>query len=291
MMESQSDCFLHDILPNLPSTACAPHHGELDFEQQQRLRDGFLREVSHTHAACRRPRAPLPFISNLSLSLGVLPRDPSATRNASPAPKCRKTASRRVSLDNPLHFVPLEQIMIHNLDALFPSMDVLAAYPFRVTRNADIARNEEEADDLLEMINEELREQRFAAVVRLEIDANMPDDMLGLLRNELGLEMDDIYPVRGPLRLADLFMLADINLPHLKYEPWTPLTPPRLAGLDRTSRAGEIFSIIRQGDLLVHHPYHSFGASTQQFIEAAARDPQYSPSSRRSTVPAPTRRS
>ena len=164
--------------------------------------------------------------------------------------------------------------MIHNLDALFPSMDVLAAYPFRVTRNADIARNEEEADDLLDMISEELREQRFAAVVRLEIDENIPEDMLGLLRNELGLEMEDVYPVRGPLRLSDLFLLADVNLPHLKYEPWTPLTHPRLAGIDRQSRSGEFFSIIRQGDLLVHHPYHSFGASTQQFIEAAARDPQ-----------------
>ena len=164
------------------------------------------------HAACRRPRT-LPFISNLSLSLGVLLRDPVSDEKRFARVKVPKNRPRWVSLDNPLHFVPLEQIMIHNLDALFPSMDVLAAYPFRVTRNADIARNEEEADDLLEMINEELREQRFAAVVRLEIDANMPDDMLGLLRNELGLEMDDIYPVRGPLRLADLFMLADINLP------------------------------------------------------------------------------
>ncbi len=276
MMETQSDCFLHDILPSLAEHGVRVlNYDELDFEQQQRLRAYFLREVYPilTPLAVD-PGHPFPFISNLSLSLGVLLRDPVSDEKRFARVKVPKNRPRWVALDNPLHFVPLEQIMIHNLDALFPSMDVLAAYPFRVTRNADIARNEEEADDLLEMINEELREQRFAAVVRLEIDAKMPDDMLGLLRNELGLEMDDIYPVRGPLRLADLFMLADINLPHLKYEPWTPLTPPRLAGLDRTSRSGEIFSIIRQGDLLVHHPYHSFGASTQQFIEAAARDPQ-----------------
>ncbi len=275
MMERQSECLLQDILPSLAEHGLhVLTYDQLDFDQQQRLRAYFLREVYPilTPLAVD-PGHPFPFISNLSLSLGILLRDPVSDEKRFARVKVPKNRPRWVPLDSPLQFVPLEQIIIHNLDALFPSMDVLAAYPFRVTRNADLARNEEVADDLLEMIGEELREQRFAAVVRLEIDEKMPDDMLGLLRNELRLEMDDIYPVRGPLRLADLFLLADANLPHLKYEPWTPLTPPRLAGLDRQSRSGEIFSIIRQGDLLVHHPYHSFSASTQQFIEAAARDP------------------
>jgi polyphosphate kinase len=97
-------------------------------------------------------------------------------------------------------FVPLEQIIMAHLDTLFKGMEVLAVYPFRVTRNADIARNEEEADDLLEMINEELRERRFAPVVRLEVDDRMPADMLALLQNQLHLDSDDVYHVRGLLR-------------------------------------------------------------------------------------------
>ncbi|MDQ3249704.1 MAG: polyphosphate kinase 1, partial [Chloroflexota bacterium] len=111
-------------------------------------------------------------------------------------------------------------------------------------------------------------------VVRLEVDAAMPEHMLSILRSELELDAGDVYPIRGLLRLSDLFALADLNLPHLKYEPWTPVIPSRLAGLDSHSRPGEIFSVIRNGDLLVHHPYHSFAASTQHFIEVAARDPQ-----------------
>ena len=184
------------------------------------------------------------------------------------------TRARWIPLSDPLHFVPLEQVIIHHLASLFEGMEILAAYPFRVTRNADIARNEDEAEDLVEMIAEELREQRFAPVVRLEVDEAMPANMISLLQRELHLEENDVYRVRGPLNLTDLFALADINMPELKYEPWTPMAPPRLSGLDVRERPGEIFSIMSQGDLMVHHPYISFGLSTQQFIEAAARDPQ-----------------
>lgn len=276
MVETQSMCLLDQILPGLAEHGMRlVGYEELTFEMQQELRQYFLREVYPilTPLAVD-PGHPFPFISNLSLSLGVLLRDPASDEMRFSRVKIPQNRPRWVALGQQLEFVPLEQIVIHNLDMLFPGMDILAAYPFRVTRNADIARNEEEADDLLEMISEELREQRFASVVRLEIDEAMPGHMLRMLQDGLELEQNDVYPVRGPLRLADLFALTDVNLPHLKNEPWTPITPPRLAGLDRQSRPGEIFSVIRQGDLLVHHPYHSFGASTQQFIEAAARDPQ-----------------
>ena len=276
MVERQSDCLLDEILPGLAEHGMRlVGYDSLSFDQQQELRGYFLREVYPilTPLAVD-PGHPFPFISNLSLSLGVLLRDPKSDEMRFSRVKIPQNRPRWVTLDHVLEFVPLEQIIIHNLDMLFPAMDILAAYPFRVTRNADIARNEEEADDLLEMISEELREQRFASVVRLEIDEDMPDNMLALLQDGLALEQIDVYRVRGPLRLADLFALADVNLPHLKNDPWTPITPQRLSGLDRQSRPGEIFSVIRQGDLLVHHPYHSFGSSTQQFIESAARDPQ-----------------
>jgi polyphosphate kinase len=276
MIEAQEKCLAQDILPALAEQGLRIFsYAELDFEQQQWLRAYYLREVYPilTPLAVD-PGHPFPFLSNLSLSLGVFLRDPVNEEIQFARVKVPQNRSRWVKLDNPLHVVPLEQVMIHNLDTLFTGVDILAAYPFRITRNADIARNEEEADDLLELINEELRELRFAAVVRLEIDAAMPPAMSTILQHELNLEQNDIYPVNGLLRLADLFPLADINLPHLKYEPWTSIIHPRLAGLDRQSRTGDLFSIIRQGDLLVHHPYHSFTASTQLFIEAAARDPQ-----------------
>lgn len=276
MVEAESDCLLDGILP-----ALAEHgvrilsYSELDFDQQQRLRAYFLREVYPilTPLAVD-PGHPFPYLSNLSLSLGVFLRDPVSDEIQFARVKVPQNRPRWVPLDTPYHFVPIEQVIIHNLDALFTGMDIVAAYPFRVTRNADMARNEEEADDLLEMIGEELREQRFASVVRLEVEEAMPTSMIDILLHELELEQNDLYPIRGYLRLADLFPLADLNLPHLKYEPWTPITPPRFAGLDRQSRSGDLFSLIRQGDLLVHHPYHSFNATTQLFIETAARDPQ-----------------
>jgi polyphosphate kinase len=275
MIEAQSECLANEILPALAENGLRIlNYTELDFEQQQSLRAYYLREVYPilTPLAVD-PGHPFPFLSNLSLSLGVFLRDPVTDETQFARVKVPQNRSRWVQLDSPSQIVPLEQVMIHNLDSLFSGMDIIAAYPFRITRNADIARNEEEADDLLDMISEELREQRFAAVVRLEVDAAMPPEMVAILQHELNLEQNDIYPVNGLLRLADLFPLAEANLPHLRYEPWTPVTHPRLAGLDRQSRTGDLFSIIRQGDLLVHHPYQSFTASTQLFIEAAARDP------------------
>jgi polyphosphate kinase len=275
MIEAQTGCLSQELLPKLAEQGLRIfRYAELNFDQQQWLRAYYLREVYPilTPLAVD-PGHPFPFLSNLSLSLGVFLRDPITDETQFARVKVPQNRSRWVHLENPSHMVPLEEVMIHNLDTLFTGMDILAAYPFRITRNADIARNEEEADDLLDMISEELREQRFAEVVRLEVDAAMPPAMSAILQHELNLEQNDIYPVDGLLRLADLFPLAEANLPYLKYEPWTPMTHPRLAGIDRQSRTGDLFSIIRQGDLLVHHPYQSFSASTQLFIEAAARDP------------------
>lgn len=276
MLDALSDSLLNDILPQLAQHGVTiSNYDELTLAQKERMQVYFMREVYPilTPLAVD-PGHPFPFISNLSLSLGVQLRDPVTGESHFSRVKVPTNRPRWVPLDSPLHFVPLEQVMIHNLDSLYRSMEIVCVYPFRVTRNADIARNEEEADDLLEMINEELRERRFAPVVRLEVDAGMPDQMVEFLSNEMELDAMDVYRVRGPLRQTDLFALADLNLPHLKYESWTPLTPPRFIGFDSSSRTADLFSAIRQGDLLVHHPYQSFSASTQQFIEAAARDPQ-----------------
>lgn len=276
MLQAQSNCLYDDLLPALAEhNVQILNYDELDKEQKAELQDYYQREVYPilTPLAVD-PGHPFPFISNLSLSIGVLLYDPKNEETHFVRVKVPPNRPRWVPLGTPYHFVPLEQVIIHNLPTLFHGLEIVAAHAFRVTRNADVERNEDEAEDLLDMINEELRERRFAPVVRLEVADTMPERMQAILRNELHLEQNDIYPISGLLRLDDFFSLADLNLPHLKYEPWIPHTPLRLAGLDSRTRPAEIFSIIRQGDLLVHHPYHSFASSTQQFVEAAARDPQ-----------------
>jgi len=276
MLEAQSKCLYEDLLPAMANNGIhIIDYSDLGQRQQLHLQDYYQREVYPilTPLAVD-PGHPFPFISNLSLSLGVSLYDSSNDETHFVRVKVPTNRPRWVPLETPHHFVPLEQVILHNLHTLFKGMDIVAAHPFRVTRNADVERNEDEAEDLLDMINEELRERRFAPVVRLEVADSMPENMMAILRNELHLEQNDVYPIKGLLRLDELFTLADLNLPHLKYEPWVPHTPVRLAGLDNRARPAEIFSIIRQGDLLVHHPYHSFAASTQQFVEAAARDPQ-----------------
>jgi polyphosphate kinase len=276
MIDAHSNCLMDSILP-----ALAEHglrlldYQELTPAQRERIDQYFMREVHPilTPLAVD-PGHPFPFISNLSLSLGVQLRNPVTGEMHFSRVKVPPNRPRWVALDNPLHFVPLGQVIINNLYKLYPGMEIIHAYAFRVTRNADIARTEEEAEDLLDMISEELRERRFAPVVRLEVDHEMPQSMIEFLMMELELDSTDVYRVRGPLRQTDFFTLADLNLPHLKYAPWNPLTPPRFAGFDKGSRPADLFASIRQGDILVHHPYQSFAASTQLFIETAARDPQ-----------------
>jgi polyphosphate kinase len=168
-------------------------------------------------------------------------------------------------------FVSVDQIITNNLDLLFGGMEIKSAHMFRTTRNADVARNEEEAEDLLEMITDEMRELRFAPFVRLEVDCEMPQDVIQRLSNELGLSnKDDVYTVCGQMALGDLDSLPvklGVDSP-LIFTPWSPKTHPRLQG------SVDIFDVIRKGDILVQHPYHSFVTSTQHFVEAASNDPR-----------------
>ncbi len=276
MVQCQTHALLNEILPGLRDEGMRiVAYDELPQDQQNELADFFRREIYPilTPLAVD-PGHPFPFISNLSLSLAVEMRDPVNGEIRFARVKVPSNRARWVTVNESLDFVPLEQVITHNLAILFPGMELIAAYPFRVTRNADIARSEEEADDLLEMISEELRERRFAPIVRLEVAESMPDDIRAILMQEMALHHTDVYHHQGPLGVADLLPLADVNLPHLKNQPWTPQTHPAFSGVGSLTRPADIFSIIRKGDVLVHHPYHSFATSTQAFIEAAARDPQ-----------------
>jgi polyphosphate kinase len=219
------------------------------------------------------PAHPFPYISNLSLNLAVQVRDPVRRRTRFARVKVPPILPRFITMPDGSRFIPLEQVIAAHLDALFPGMKVLDHHPFRVTRNADLELEEDEADDLLAAIESELRRhRRFADVVRLEVDPTMSDEVLSLLVRELELGPDDVYMTEGLLDMGALWALHDLDLPELKDEPWTGAVPPRLApGPNGTPP--NFFRVLDEGDVLVHHPYESFSTSVEIFIEQASRDP------------------
>jgi polyphosphate kinase len=223
------------------------------------------------------PGHPFPFLSNLSLSLAIILRHPG--RETTQFARLKLPDSRWLLLneepnDQPLRFLPVEQLITQHIGDLFPGMEIASAHPFRITRNADMDRDEEVATDLLAMISLELRERKFSNVVRLEVSQTMPQFDRGLLMRELGITEDDVWEIDGLLNLTDCFYIADIDLPQFRYEPWDPIVPGQLQNKGKIKNKIDIFQIIQEGDLLVHHPYESFTASVQRLVEEAAVDPQ-----------------
>jgi polyphosphate kinase len=216
---------------------------------------------------------PFPYISNLSLSLGVLLRDPeSGTEIIARVKVPKELLGRFMPLgDEGTAFVPLEEAIAANLDTLFPGTEVVDYGYFRVTRDADFNVSDE-ADDLLQAVQDEIRRRRFGEVVRLEIAAGMNPKLREQLIDALRLEDREVYDVDGLIDLGDLGKIADVpGHSELRYEPWTPVTQPRLHGED--DEPVDIFATIRKGDVLVHHPYDSFATSVERFVEQAVADP------------------
>jgi len=216
---------------------------------------------------------PFPYISNLSLSLGVLLRDPdSGTEIIARVKVPKELLGRflRVGERNDV-FVPLEEAIAANLATLFPGIEVIDHGYFRVTRDADFTVSDE-ADDLLQAVQDELRRRRFGEVVRLEVAAGMNLKLRAQLIDALRLEDREVYDVDGLIDLADLTDVADTpGHRELRYEPWSPVTQPRLQGED--GDPVDMFAAIRHGDILVHHPYDSFASSVERFVEQAVADP------------------
>ncbi len=237
-----------------------------------RLRERFLDEIFPVLTPLAvDPGHPFPYISTLSLSLAVSVRDPQTGERGFARIKVPPILPRFVEAE-PGVFVPIEQIIATNLDTLFAGMEILDAHPFRVTRNADLALEEDEADDLLLAIEEELRRRRFGAAVRLEMDRAMPAATRQLLLRGVGVGAEDTYEIDGLLDQTALFELTGLDRPDLKVPPWTPVTPARLTPPDEDVPV-DVFGAIRAGDILVHHPYESFSASVERFISQAADDP------------------
>ena len=221
------------------------------------------------------PGHPFPFISDLSLSLAVLLRHPKRGTEHFARLKVPTARGRWLPLAEDGHFVAVEDLIRHNLPDLFRGMEVVSAHLFRVTRSVERARDDDdeaEADDLVEMMEDELRERRFAPVVRLEVEADMPEPVCAVLMEELDLRPADVYPVPGLMDLGGLMKLTGLDRPAHLFRPWEPVVPARLQR--RAEAADGIFGVIRDGDLLVHHPYESFRASVQRFVEEAAADPK-----------------
>ena len=239
------------------------------------------------------PSHPFPFVSNLSLNVAALIRDPDTGHQEFARVKVpQKILPRFVQIPTNLSgrkpepvftAVPLEQVVAFNLSLLFPGMEVEGHYFFRVTRDADLELRELEADDLMEALEEGLRKRRRGGeVVRLEVADEMPDAVVQLLMEGMNVEEEDVYRINGPLGLDDLMGLMDVPLPQLKEKPHKGRTAPALARTQKSKLEDgslkpedfeSIFSVIRRGDVLLQHPYDLFATSVEEFLNQAADDP------------------
>jgi polyphosphate kinase len=223
------------------------------------------------------PAHPFPYISNLSLSLAVEIRDEATGAEHFARVKVPKSLPRWVPFGRPGHFVPLEDVIGANLGALFPGMDVLRWFAFRVTRYSDIdLADADEPEDLLEAIEEQVFQRRFGEVVRVEVEDGMPPSMCALLLEELRdetpegslLSERDVQTVGSMLELADLMQLAQLDVPALRDPSFAPVTPVALRDDERP-----LFDVIRERDILLHHPFESFTTTVERFLEQASADP------------------
>lgn len=266
--------FLSEVAPALAKEGIVfSDYSSLDADDREFLDQQFMELVFPVVTPLAvDPAHPFPYISNLSLNLAIFVRNPETTLTRFARVKIPPILPRFVVLPDGERFVPLEQVIAAHLDALFPGMEVLGHHVFRVTRNADFEVEEDEGGDLLMAIESELTQRRFGRVVRLEVHPDMPDDVLDLLMREMDATADDVYRVDGPLDLAGLWGLLDLDRPDLKFEVFNGVTPARLSS--PPSEPVDFFEVIRQGDLVAHHPYDSFSSTVEAFVARAARDPE-----------------
>jgi len=216
------------------------------------------------------PAHPFPYISGLSLNIAVVVRDPALGAERFARVKVPNNVPRFVPVAEGQSVLPLEELIAAHLPQLFPGMDVGEHHLFRVTRNADVEVEEDRDEDLLQALERELARRRFGPAVRLEIGEMMDQHMLDLLIREMDMSYADVLRVPGLLDLSALWSLYDFDAPTLKDAPFVPATHPRLS---EGETAKSVFATLREGDVMVHHPYDSFATSVQRFIEQAAADP------------------
>ena len=217
------------------------------------------------------PGHPFPYLSNMSLNLAATVRDPSTGKTRFARVKVPPILPRFLVLPSNDQIIALEEVIAAHLDSLFPGMEIVSSVAFRVTRNADLDIEEEEADDLLEFIESELSRRRFGRVVRLEVEPTINEDSLDLLVKELAISPEQVYVTEGPLDMTGFWGVFELDRPDLKWESYLWVTPRPLAVV--SGERMNIFERIRQGDILVQHPYDSFAASVEELVDQAASDP------------------
>lgn len=277
LFAEQMRCLTEDILPQLASEGIiVDSYSSLSGAERTELNSYFAQKVFPVLTPLAvDPAHPFPYISGQSLNLGLMV----GSENESGEREAAENGNRFVRLKIPPvlpglvqvpnregRFVLLRELIAGNLSSLFPGMTVGESHEFRVTRDADIDIREDNVENLLEALQEELRQRRFGAPVRLEVSNTMPQSMIHYLREALELETDDVYTIDGPLNIADLLTLCELNRPDLKYRPLRPTLPAAL----KVKKS--IFEIIREQDLLLHHPYTAY-STVSDFVRAAAHDP------------------
>jgi polyphosphate kinase len=272
LLKLQTNCLLNEILPGLRKLGIVlVEYRDLSGEEQQELERFYAERVFPilTPLAVD-PGHPFPYISNISLNLGIslLPYGTASDEEPRFARvKIPGNVPRLIRVRDTRKFVLLEDLVALHSRSLFPKCSILECQPFRITRDADMEIEEDEAEDLLESVQQTLRQRRFGFGVRLEVSAAMSPSMIELLRQSLQLEKEDVYSIEGPLNIPDLMALYKLDLPNAKDKPFEPLTPP-------VFRCGEsIFDVIRHQDVLLHHPYESF-MPVLDFFRSAAKDPK-----------------
>lgn len=280
MLGSQYGCFWDEVVPELRKrNIFISSYADLTDDRKEALQAHFEHEIFPVLTPLAvDPGRPFPHISNLSLNLAVLMVDENQQQRFARV-KVPQALPRVVPVHSIAHkylgkrvgkrkqFVFLEEIIAANLEKLFPGMQILESHPFRVTRNADMEIEEDEASDLLETIEAGVRQRRFGRVVRLEVQEDMPQFLLDLLKGYLYVERSDIYQLHSPLGMSQLFELAAIDEPELKFPPFVPRRPSIM------DQGKDVFSILRDQDVLLFHPYDSF-LPVIDFIRAAAHDPK-----------------
>jgi polyphosphate kinase len=274
LVHRQSRTFVGDLVGELARAGISlVRWEELSEDDRDRLTEVFHDRVFPVLTPLSvDPAHPFPYISDLSLNLAVVVRDKVTQLRRFARVKVPPLLPRFVKLPDD-RFVTLEQLIAANLGTLFPGMEIVAHHFFRVTRDADLDIEIEEADDLMAAIETSVRlRQRSPEVVRLEINSSMPEDVLGLLTHELQLDPADVYVVDGPLDLSGLWPIYALDRPDLKDPPWKGVTPKRFTA-DAEGDTPDLFAALREGDVLVHLPYDSFATTVEAFIEQASRDP------------------
>ncbi|WP_084626497.1 RNA degradosome polyphosphate kinase [Demequina aurantiaca] len=291
LMDRHADVFEEQIVPALFEEGIhLVRYDELEDSEQERLRKLYRSDIFPVLTPLAvDPAHPFPYISGLSLNLAVELRDPESDKHHFARVKVPETLPRFISVDargrasqvtdasslsdEPRSFVPLEDVIAAHLDYLFPGMELLDHYTFRVTRNEDVEVEEDDAENLLKAMEKELLRRRFGPAVRLEVAEDLPPRIRELLVRELGITETDVFHLPAPLDLTGLHVIADLDRPRLQFPAFRPTTHHQLAPVE-TADEQNIFDSITRGDVLLHHPYDSFSTSVQAFLAQAAVDPK-----------------